>query len=54
MHGSLTHLFYVSSSQSEKLILEHQEKASRLQRRLNQAEQRAASASQQVGVPHCP
>ncbi|XP_045432374.1 sodium channel and clathrin linker 1 isoform X3 [Pipistrellus kuhlii] len=36
--------------ESEKLILEHQEKASRLQRRLNQAEQRAASASQQLSV----
>lgn len=36
--------------ESEKLILEHQEKASRLQRRLSQAEQRAASASQQLSV----
>ncbi|XP_045058193.2 sodium channel and clathrin linker 1 isoform X2 [Desmodus rotundus] len=35
-------------AESEKLILEHQEKATRLQRRLSQAEQRAASASQQV------
>ncbi|XP_030884634.1 sodium channel and clathrin linker 1 isoform X2 [Leptonychotes weddellii] len=35
--------------ENEKLILEHQEKANRLQRRLSQAEQRAASASQQVG-----
>nr|XP_036853807.1 sodium channel and clathrin linker 1 isoform X3 [Manis javanica] len=33
--------------EKEKLILEHQEKANRLQRRLNQAEQKAASASQQ-------
>ncbi|XP_047711173.1 sodium channel and clathrin linker 1 isoform X3 [Prionailurus viverrinus] len=36
--------------ENEKLILEHQEKASRLQRRLSQAEQRAASASQQLSV----
>ncbi|CAK6445947.1 unnamed protein product [Pipistrellus nathusii] len=36
--------------ESEKLILEHQEKANRLQRRLSQAEQRAASASQQLSV----
>ncbi|XP_054573707.1 sodium channel and clathrin linker 1 isoform X2 [Eptesicus fuscus] len=35
-------------AESEKLILEHQEKANRLQRRLSQAEQRAASASQQL------
>ncbi|ELW62663.1 Sodium channel and clathrin linker 1 [Tupaia chinensis] len=35
--------------ENEKLILEHQEKANRLQRRLSQAEERAASASQQVG-----
>ncbi|XP_036853806.2 sodium channel and clathrin linker 1 isoform X2 [Manis javanica] len=34
--------------EKEKLILEHQEKANRLQRRLNQAEQKAASASQQI------
>ncbi|XP_045058195.2 sodium channel and clathrin linker 1 isoform X5 [Desmodus rotundus] len=37
-------------AESEKLILEHQEKATRLQRRLSQAEQRAASASQQESV----
>ncbi|XP_007951188.1 sodium channel and clathrin linker 1 [Orycteropus afer afer] len=36
--------------ENENLILEHQEKANRLQRRLNQAEQRAASASQQLSV----
>nr|XP_055173083.1 sodium channel and clathrin linker 1 isoform X2 [Nyctereutes procyonoides] len=36
--------------ENEKLILEHQEKANRLQRRLSQAEQRAASASQQLSV----
>ncbi|KAH0516976.1 Sodium channel and clathrin linker 1 [Microtus ochrogaster] len=36
-------------AENEKLILEHQEKANRLQRRLSQAEERAASASQQVG-----
>ncbi|KAM7141188.1 sodium channel and clathrin linker 1 isoform 2-T2 [Molossus nigricans] len=36
--------------ENEKLILEHQEKASRLQRRLSQAEQRAAEASQQLSV----
>ncbi|XP_006901222.1 PREDICTED: sodium channel and clathrin linker 1 [Elephantulus edwardii] len=36
--------------ENEKLILEHQEKANRLQNRLNQAEQRAASASQQLSV----
>uniref|UniRef100_A0A8I5NHK8 Sodium channel and clathrin linker 1 n=1 Tax=Papio anubis TaxID=9555 RepID=A0A8I5NHK8_PAPAN len=35
--------------ENEKLILEHREKANRLQRRLSQAEERAASASQQVG-----
>uniref|UniRef100_A0A673T1G9 Sodium channel and clathrin linker 1 n=1 Tax=Suricata suricatta TaxID=37032 RepID=A0A673T1G9_SURSU len=35
-------------AENEKLILEHQEKASRLQRRLSAAEQRAALASQQV------
>ncbi|XP_063494263.1 sodium channel and clathrin linker 1 isoform X4 [Symphalangus syndactylus] len=33
--------------ENEKLILEHQEKANRLQRHLSQAEERAASASQQ-------
>ncbi|XP_054419191.1 sodium channel and clathrin linker 1 [Pteronotus mesoamericanus] len=37
-------------AESEKLILEHQEKANRLQRRLSQAEQRAASASQQLSA----
>ncbi|KAM5308614.1 sodium channel and clathrin linker 1 isoform 2-T2 [Glossophaga mutica] len=37
-------------AESEKLVLEHQEKASRLQRRLSQAEQRAASASQQLSA----
>uniref|UniRef100_F7IBZ6 Sodium channel and clathrin linker 1 n=1 Tax=Callithrix jacchus TaxID=9483 RepID=F7IBZ6_CALJA len=36
--------------ENEKLILEHQEKADRLQRRLTQAEERAASASQQLSV----
>lgn len=36
--------------ESEKLILEHQEKANRLQKRLSQAEQRAAAASQQLSV----
>ncbi|XP_054364728.1 sodium channel and clathrin linker 1 isoform X4 [Mirounga angustirostris] len=36
--------------ENEKLILEHQEKANRLQRRLSQAEQRAASVSQQLSV----
>ncbi|XP_025870073.2 sodium channel and clathrin linker 1 isoform X3 [Vulpes vulpes] len=36
--------------ENEKLILEHQEKANRLQRRLSQAEQRAASASHQLSV----
>nr|XP_017203062.1 sodium channel and clathrin linker 1 isoform X1 [Oryctolagus cuniculus] len=36
--------------ENEKLILEHQEKANRLQRRLSQAEERAASASQQLSV----
>ncbi|XP_037353675.1 sodium channel and clathrin linker 1 [Talpa occidentalis] len=38
------------AAESEKLILEHQEKASRLQRRLSQAEQRAASAVQQLSA----
>ncbi|KAM5159834.1 sodium channel and clathrin linker 1 isoform 1-T1 [Callospermophilus lateralis] len=37
-------------AENEKLILEHQEKANRLQRRLTQAEERAASASQQLSV----
>nr|XP_055131853.1 sodium channel and clathrin linker 1 isoform X3 [Symphalangus syndactylus] len=36
--------------ENEKLILEHQEKANRLQRHLSQAEERAASASQQLSV----
>ncbi|XP_064441133.1 sodium channel and clathrin linker 1 isoform X2 [Mirounga angustirostris] len=38
--------------ENEKLILEHQEKANRLQRRLSQAEQRAASVSQQTRTHH--
>uniref|UniRef100_A0A8D2CNJ3 Sodium channel and clathrin linker 1 n=1 Tax=Sciurus vulgaris TaxID=55149 RepID=A0A8D2CNJ3_SCIVU len=37
-------------AENEKLILEHQEKANRLQRRLTQAEERAASASQQLSA----
>ncbi|XP_011360404.1 sodium channel and clathrin linker 1 isoform X2 [Pteropus vampyrus] len=37
-------------AENEKLILEHQEKANRLQRRLSQAEERAASASQQLSA----
>ncbi|XP_048189699.1 sodium channel and clathrin linker 1 isoform X2 [Perognathus longimembris pacificus] len=36
--------------ENEKLILEHQEKANRLQKRLSQAEDRAASASHQLSV----
>uniref|UniRef100_A0A4X2MEW0 Sodium channel and clathrin linker 1 n=1 Tax=Vombatus ursinus TaxID=29139 RepID=A0A4X2MEW0_VOMUR len=36
--------------ENEKIIMEHQEKTNRLQRRLSQAEQRAASASQQLSV----
>nr|XP_058147181.1 sodium channel and clathrin linker 1 isoform X2 [Dasypus novemcinctus] len=36
--------------ENEKVILEHQEKTNRLQRRLSQAEQRAASASHQLSV----
>ncbi|XP_044537106.1 sodium channel and clathrin linker 1 isoform X1 [Gracilinanus agilis] len=36
--------------ENEKIIMEHQEKTNRLQRRLCQAEQRAASASQQLSV----
>ncbi|XP_066241272.1 sodium channel and clathrin linker 1 [Saccopteryx leptura] len=36
--------------EGERLIQDHQEKASRLQWRLNQAEQRAASASQQLSA----
>ncbi|XP_021566563.1 sodium channel and clathrin linker 1 [Carlito syrichta] len=36
------------AAENEKLILEYQEKANRLQRRLRQAEERAASASQQT------
>ncbi|XP_063665936.1 sodium channel and clathrin linker 1 isoform X5 [Pan troglodytes] len=39
-------------AENEKLILEHQEKANRLQRRLSQAEERAASASQQHNLEH--
>nr|XP_005282796.1 sodium channel and clathrin linker 1 isoform X1 [Chrysemys picta bellii] len=35
-------------AENEKLMMEHQEKVNRLQRRLTQAEQRAAIASQQV------
>ncbi|XP_021092091.1 sodium channel and clathrin linker 1 [Heterocephalus glaber] len=38
------------AAENEKLILEHQEKANRLQRRLSQAEERAASASHQLSV----
>ncbi|XP_030772761.1 sodium channel and clathrin linker 1 isoform X4 [Rhinopithecus roxellana] len=38
--------------ENEKLILEHREKANRLQRRLSQAEERAASASQQHNLEH--
>lgn len=37
-------------AENEKLIVEHQEKANRLQRRLSQAEERAASASQQLSA----
>ncbi|XP_063116838.1 sodium channel and clathrin linker 1 isoform X3 [Cavia porcellus] len=37
-------------AENEKLILEHEEKANRLQRRLSQAEERAASATQQLSV----
>ncbi|XP_060003050.1 sodium channel and clathrin linker 1 [Lagenorhynchus albirostris] len=36
--------------ENEKLILEHQEKSNRLQKRLSEAEQRAASASQQLSA----
>ncbi|XP_074130267.1 sodium channel and clathrin linker 1 isoform X2 [Sminthopsis crassicaudata] len=36
--------------ENEKIIMEHQEKTNRLQRRLSQAEQRAASATQQLSV----
>ncbi|XP_031799951.1 sodium channel and clathrin linker 1 isoform X3 [Sarcophilus harrisii] len=36
--------------ENEKIIMEHQEKTNRLQSRLSQAEQRAASASQQLSV----
>ncbi|KAM9142365.1 sodium channel and clathrin linker 1 isoform 4-T6 [Pangshura tecta] len=35
-------------AENEKLMMEHQEKVNRLQRRLTQAEQKAATASQQV------
>ncbi|TFK16228.1 Sodium channel and clathrin linker 1 [Platysternon megacephalum] len=35
-------------AENEKLMMEHQEKVNRLQRRLTQAEQRAAIASQQL------
>uniref|UniRef100_A0A8C0HWI0 Sodium channel and clathrin linker 1 n=1 Tax=Balaenoptera musculus TaxID=9771 RepID=A0A8C0HWI0_BALMU len=37
-------------TENEKLILEHQEKSNRLQKRLSEAEQRAASASQQLSA----
>ncbi|XP_027677421.2 sodium channel and clathrin linker 1 isoform X1 [Chelonia mydas] len=37
-------------AENEKLMMEHQEKVNRLQRRLTQAEQRAATASQQLNV----
>ncbi|XP_065260871.1 sodium channel and clathrin linker 1 [Emys orbicularis] len=37
-------------AENEKLMMEHQEKVNRLQRRLTQAEQRAAMASQQLNV----
>ncbi|XP_075786086.1 sodium channel and clathrin linker 1 isoform X2 [Pelodiscus sinensis] len=37
-------------TENEKLMMEHQEKVNRLQRRLTQAEQRAATASQQLNV----
>uniref|UniRef100_A0ACB8E7X3 Uncharacterized protein n=2 Tax=Sphaerodactylus townsendi TaxID=933632 RepID=A0ACB8E7X3_9SAUR len=36
--------------ENEKLMLEHQEKVNRLQRRLSQAEERAATASQQLST----
>uniref|UniRef100_A0A8C6BNT5 Sodium channel and clathrin linker 1 n=1 Tax=Monodon monoceros TaxID=40151 RepID=A0A8C6BNT5_MONMO len=36
--------------ENEKLIVEHQEKSNRLQKRLSEAEQRAASASQQLSA----
>ncbi|XP_074085407.1 sodium channel and clathrin linker 1 isoform X2 [Macrotis lagotis] len=39
-----------ANQKNEKIIMEHQEKTNRLQRRLSQAEQRAASASQQLSV----
>uniref|UniRef100_A0A8C0H3B6 Sodium channel and clathrin linker 1 n=1 Tax=Chelonoidis abingdonii TaxID=106734 RepID=A0A8C0H3B6_CHEAB len=37
-------------AENEKLMMEHQEKVNRLQRRLPQAEQKAATASQQLSV----
>ncbi|XP_050802409.1 sodium channel and clathrin linker 1 isoform X1 [Gopherus flavomarginatus] len=37
-------------AENEKLMIEHQEKVNRLQRRLTQAEQKAATASQQLSV----
>uniref|UniRef100_A0A8C8SUP1 Sodium channel and clathrin linker 1 n=1 Tax=Pelusios castaneus TaxID=367368 RepID=A0A8C8SUP1_9SAUR len=37
-------------AENEKLMMEHQEKVNRLQRRLSQAEQRAATASQQLNM----
>uniref|UniRef100_A0A8D0L809 Sodium channel and clathrin linker 1 n=1 Tax=Sphenodon punctatus TaxID=8508 RepID=A0A8D0L809_SPHPU len=36
--------------ENERLMMEHQEKVNRLQRRLSQAEQRAATASQQLSA----
>lgn len=36
--------------QYERQLAEHQEKTNRLQRRLTQAEQRAATAAQQVAI----
>ncbi|XP_044874018.1 sodium channel and clathrin linker 1 isoform X2 [Mauremys mutica] len=38
-------------AENEKLMMEHQEKVNRLQRRLTQAEQKAATASQQFSHP---
>ncbi|KYO47357.1 sodium channel and clathrin linker 1 isoform B [Alligator mississippiensis] len=38
----------IATEKNEKLMIEHEEKVNRLQRRLSQAEQRAATASQQL------
>lgn len=47
-HNYIVVIFVMQFLKYERQVSEHQEKKTRLQRRLTQAEQRAASASQQV------